>query len=153
MPRGARRGIGRRSLFCGVALPILPTSAVFRSGFAAATTISLASVPSAAIASAMNWLSGIACSASWLFINSVRTQGGAISSTRTPASFSRKTLRKGVGVERRLGRGIDRRERERHEAQDRTRISNDRIVPLLQMPDERGTHADRPHQVGGDRVD
>jgi len=84
---------------------------------------------------------------------SVRTQGGAISSTRTPASFSRKTLRKGVGVERRLGRGIDRRERERHEAQDRTRISNDRIVPLLQMPDERGTHADRPHQVGGDRVD
>ena len=38
----------------------------------------------------MNASSGIACSASRLFIRSVRTHGGAISSTRTPASFSMK---------------------------------------------------------------
>jgi hypothetical protein len=31
----------------------------------------------------MNCLSGMACSASWLFIISVRTQGGAISRTLT----------------------------------------------------------------------
>jgi hypothetical protein len=58
-------------------------------GLSPSTGISSASVPSSAIVSAMNWSSGIASSASRLFIRSVRTQGGAISSTRTPASFSR----------------------------------------------------------------
>jgi hypothetical protein len=51
-----------------------------RRGFAASTRISLASVPNTSNVSAINRSRGIACAASWLFISSVRTQGGAISS-------------------------------------------------------------------------
>jgi hypothetical protein len=54
------------------------------------TRISPASVWSTAMVSSMNCSSGIACSASWLFMSSVRTQGGAISSTRTVVSRSMK---------------------------------------------------------------
>jgi hypothetical protein len=53
-------------------------------GLAASMTTSFASVPSTLMASAMNWSSGMACFDSWLIISSMRAQGGAISSTRTP---------------------------------------------------------------------
>jgi DNA-binding transcriptional LysR family regulator len=55
---------------------------------ALSTRISSASVPRTVIVSSMNASSGIACSASRLFMRSVRTQGGAISSTRTVVSRS-----------------------------------------------------------------
>ena len=86
-------------------------------------------------------------------MRSVRTQGGAISSTRTAVSLQQEALRQDVGMERRLGRRIDRRHRHRHEPENGAGIGDDGVALALQMLDQRRRHADRPHQIGRDRVD
>jgi len=67
-------------------------------------------------------------------------------------ALQQEALRERVGMERGLRRGINRREHQQHEAQDRVRIDDDGIIPLLQTPNQRGTHADRAHEVCGDGI-